>query len=103
MAAETAIWDSGVNGNIVLYADGNVITKAECYAQYEESSSGRTTYIFGNSGGSSGGSDGNAIYNLSVNGRTITYTKGNGTVGTITTQDNDTTYSAGNYGRWKWS
>ena len=96
LAAETAIWDSGVNGNIVLYADGNVITKAECYAQYEESSSGRTTYIFGNSGGSSGGSDGNAIYNLSVNGRTITYTKGNGTVGTITTQDNDTTYSAGN-------
>lgn len=30
---------------------------------------------------------------LSVNGRTITYTKGNGTTGTITTQDTNTTYS----------
>lgn len=31
---------------------------------------------------------------LSVNGRTITYTKGNGTTGTITTQDTNTTYNA---------
>lgn len=38
----------------------------------------------------------NAIVGLSVSGRTITYTKGNGTTGTITTQDNDTTYTAGN-------
>ncbi len=38
----------------------------------------------------------NAIVGLSVSGRTITYTKGNGTTGTITTQDTDTTYSAGN-------
>lgn len=30
---------------------------------------------------------------LSVNGRTITYTKGDGTTGTITTQDSNTTYS----------
>ena len=30
---------------------------------------------------------------LSVNGRTITYTKGDGTKGTITTQDTNTTYS----------
>lgn len=30
---------------------------------------------------------------LSVNGRTITYTKGDGTTGTITTQDINTTYS----------
>lgn len=30
---------------------------------------------------------------LSVNGRTITYTKGDGTTGTITTQDTNTTYS----------
>lgn len=30
---------------------------------------------------------------LSVNGRTITYTKGNGSTGTITTQDTNTTYS----------
>ena len=34
------------------------------------------------------------IKGLSVNGRTITYTKGDGSTGTITTQD--TTYSAGN-------
>ena len=36
----------------------------------------------------------NAIKGLSVNGRVITYTKGDNTTGTITTQD--TTYSAGN-------
>lgn len=33
------------------------------------------------------------IKSLSVSGRTITYTKGDGTTGTITTQDTDTTYS----------
>lgn len=33
------------------------------------------------------------IKGLSVNGRVITYTKGNGTTGTITTQDTNTTYS----------
>ena len=32
------------------------------------------------------------IKGLSVSGRTITYTKGDGTTGTITTQDNNTTY-----------
>ena len=36
------------------------------------------------------------IKDLSVNGQTITYTKGNGTIGTITTQDNNTEYTAGN-------
>ena len=36
-----------------------------------------------------------SINGLSVNGRTITYTKTDGTTGTITTQDTDTTYSAG--------
>ena len=35
----------------------------------------------------------NAITGLSVSGKTITYTKGNGTTGTITTQDTNTTYS----------
>lgn len=35
------------------------------------------------------------IKGLSVSGKTITYTKGDGTTGTITTQDNNTTYSAG--------
>ena len=33
------------------------------------------------------------IRGLSVSGRTITYTRGDGTTGTITTQDTDTTYS----------
>ena len=35
------------------------------------------------------------IKGLSASGRTITYTKGDGTTGTITTQDTNTTYSAG--------
>ena len=34
------------------------------------------------------------IKNLSVSGKTITYTKGDGTTGTITTQDTNTTYGA---------
>ena len=36
----------------------------------------------------------NAITGLSVSGKTITYTKGNGTTGTITTQDTNTTYDS---------
>ena len=36
------------------------------------------------------------IKSLSVSGRTITYTKGNGSTGTITTQDTNTTYSVFN-------
>ena len=35
------------------------------------------------------------IKNLSASGKTITYTKGDGTTGTITTQDTNTTYSTG--------
>lgn len=35
----------------------------------------------------------NAITGLSVSGTTVTYTKGDGTTGTITTQDTDTTYN----------
>lgn len=35
----------------------------------------------------------NAITGMSVSGKTITYTKGDGTSGTITTQDTNTTYS----------
>ena len=34
------------------------------------------------------------IKGLSINGRTVTYTRGDGTTGTITTQDTNTTYSA---------
>lgn len=36
-----------------------------------------------------------SITGLSVSGKVITYTKGDGTTGTITTQDTNTTYSAG--------
>lgn len=36
-----------------------------------------------------------AITGLSVSGKTVTYTKGDGSTGTITTQDTNTTYSAG--------
>ena len=39
--------------------------------------------------------DNTYIKNLSINGRTITFTKGDGSNNTIITQDNDTTYSAG--------
>lgn len=35
-----------------------------------------------------------SIKELSVSGKTITYTKNDGTTGTITTQDTNTTYSA---------
>lgn len=38
--------------------------------------------------------DATYIKGLSVSGKTITYTKGDGTTGTITTQDTNTTYSA---------
>ena len=37
----------------------------------------------------------NKITNLTVSGKTITFTKGDGSTGTITTQDNNTTYTAG--------
>lgn len=36
------------------------------------------------------------IKGLSISGKTITYTKGDGSTGTIITQDTNTTYSAGN-------
>ena len=36
------------------------------------------------------------IKGLSVSGRTITYTRGDGTTGTLTTQDTNTTYGTGN-------
>lgn len=70
-----------------------------------------TGNVTGNCSGSSGSCTGNAatatkatqdsagnninttyIKALSVSGKTITYTKGNGTTGTITTQDTNTTY-----------
>lgn len=39
----------------------------------------------------------NTIKALSVSGKTITYTKGDGTTGTITTQDTNTTYNASSW------
>ena len=38
------------------------------------------------------------IRSLSVSGKVITYTRGDGTTGTITTQDTDTTYTLGSFG-----
>ena len=61
---------SSFNGN------ANTATKA---AQDSAGQQINTTYIKG----------------LSVSGRTITYTKGDGSTGTITTQDNNTTYPIG--------
>lgn len=62
-------------------ASGNVsITRVDSATKATQDGSGQlinTTYIKA----------------LSVNGRTITYTKGDGTTGTITTQDTNTTYS----------
>lgn len=39
--------------------------------------------------------DSESIHELSTNGTTITYTKGDGSTGTITTQDTDTHYTTG--------
>lgn len=62
-------WDINVSGNSAT------ATKA---TQDSAGQQINTTYIKG----------------LSVSGKTITYTKGDGTIGTITTQDTNTTYSA---------
>jgi hypothetical protein len=70
-------------GTIVSTIDnsGNFSGKAATATKATQDSAGQqinTTYIKG----------------LSVSGKTITYTKGDGTTGTITTQDNNTTYTA---------
>jgi hypothetical protein len=62
------------------------------------SSSMRLIYnhpIFAYRGGAFGQITGKEITDLSASGKTITYTRGDGSTGTITTQDTDTTYSAG--------
>lgn len=61
---------------------GNISGNASTATKATQDSAGQqinTTYIKG----------------LSVSGRTITYTKGDGSTGTITTQDTNTTYSTG--------
>ena len=70
-------------GTIISTIDnsGNFSGKAATATKATQDSTGQqinTTYIKG----------------LSVSGKTITYTKGDGTTGTITTQDTNTTYSA---------
>lgn len=40
----------------------------------------------------------NTIKSLSISGKTITYTKGDGTTGTLTTQDTNTTYTLSSFG-----
>ena len=72
------------SGTIVSTIDnsGNFSGKAATATKATQDSAGQqinTTYIKG----------------LSVSGKTITYTKGDGTTGTITTQDTNTTYSTG--------
>ena len=71
-------------GTIISTIDnsGNFSGKAATATKATQDSAGQqinTTYIKG----------------LSVSGKTITYTKGDGTTGTITTQDTNTTYSVG--------
>ena len=70
-------------GTIISTIDnsGNFSGKAATATKATQDSAGQqinTTYIKG----------------LSVSGKTITYTKGDGTTGTITTQDTNTTYNA---------
>ena len=94
----------------LLDASGNSSFPGTITATFKGNITGNVT---GNCSGSSGSCTGNAatatkatqdsagnninttyIKALSVSGKTITYTKGNGTTGTITTQDTNTTYSA---------
>lgn len=69
-----------VNNAIVSNVTGSLSGNASTATKATQDSAGQqinTTYIKG----------------LSVSGKTITYTKGDGTTGTITTQDTNTTYS----------
>ena len=71
-----------VAGNIVSNVTGSLSGNASTSTKATQDSAGQqinTTYIKG----------------LSVSGKTITYTKGDGSTGTITTQDTNTTYSTG--------
>ena len=79
---DTGVYVSTTAGELVatkftgaLNGNANTATKA---TQDSAGQQINTTYIKG----------------LSVSGKTITYTKGDGTTGTITTQDTNTTYSA---------
>lgn len=95
-------------------ASGNTSSKIFLIGATSQSSSGQTTYSHDTayvdtdgclySGGtkvltahqslSNYSTLANTIKSLSISGQTITYTKGDGTTGTLTTQDTNTTYSA---------
>jgi hypothetical protein len=73
--------------------DGTVHFGATVYANVSGSLSGNASTATRATQDSSGQQiDSTYIKSLSVSGRTITYTRGNGTTGTITTQDTNTTY-----------
>lgn len=83
-AAGTAL-HSQAYSTIVAGSDGGIVS----YANSADSSTKATQ--------DSAGQQINTTYikSLSVSGKTITYTKGDNTTGTITTQDTNTTYSTG--------
>lgn len=78
LGTSTLKWKSIYGGTFVGSLNGNAATATKA-TQDSTGQQINTTYI----------------KDLSVSGRTITYTKGDGTTGTITTQDSNTTYSAG--------
>ena len=99
---KTADYDS--NTKTTTGTSNKTATKLYLAGATSQSSSGTTTYSNKNvyigtdnclySNGAKVATVDSAIANLSVSGKTITYTKGDGTTVTINTQDTDTTYSA---------
>ena len=75
----------GVTSNIQTQLNGKLSTSGTAAKATADASGNTITSTYETKA--------NAITGLSVSGNTITYTKGNGTTGTITTQDTNTTYS----------
>ena len=75
----------GVTSNIQTQLNGKLSTSGTAAKATADASGNTITSTYETKA--------NAITGLSVSGKTITYTKGNGTTGTITTQDTNTTYS----------
>lgn len=76
----------GVTSNIQTQLNGKLSTSGTAAKATADASGNTITSTYETKA--------NAITGLSVSGKTITYTKGNGTTGTITTQDTNTTYTA---------
>lgn len=107
--AKGNVWEmDAYNGNLRFYtyaSDGNLkaVEIERETGTILASISGSSASCTGNSATAtkatqdSAGQQINTTYikGLSVSGKTITYTKGDGTTGTITTRDTNTTYSAG--------